>query len=1271
MPETTFRSLAIMDPVITPLLVLVLGDVAKSILEDACKDHLKDKVKSLFGRLEATGQLDKVERAYVVVMERAYATCLESLLLVLKSAGRSDDELREYRESLLSFVKDKDVGKELLSAIREPHRDDLPSPGVLGERWAAAGGRELPGPWVWNAVASGFREHAKKQVILSDELRELANAQTQAHAAELLGRQAGVRVPADRNRYARRMRAKFSPVDLANLMPAAADDPGRLVIRDVFVPQLVRENPPPVELPKDVAERIALATGRSRDGTRPDGIDADQAEILRASFARQPPRPVLEVVASPRSRLLVLTGEPGSGKSTLMRYLLTTLLEPADGPLPAPAAAWAAALRGGFPLLIELRDFHALRAQGECDTFLEYVAYMGRTDQWFLDDHAANELLENGPSLVMFDGLDEILDPAAHQRTMNEIAAFAERYPSARIIVTTRPVGYRDHTLRNAGFAHHGIQDLSEEQVATFVRGWFALTFPHDTEKAEQRVGRVLGSVRRSRPIRLLAGNPMLLTIMALLAREAELPRERARFYEKAVEVLCHHWDANRNLGLPDDRYLTADDKKALLQRVAMRMQVGDGGLRGNVIHGADLEDEVEAFLKEERWQTDPAEARKAARRMIRQLRERNYILCLRGPNLYGFVHRTFLEYLTAAEYVRRFERQPQRLTLRGLLELFDRHGTDDDWREVLRLVCGQLDERIVSRVMDRLSDGADREVRQSPRIAALCLAISSVGEVRNAAKLNEVACEKLLHAALKEFLNGDWDEVTAIVDTAEELGKPWPYPSTVATIASEDLPSVEGYRAELWVLFILALHPDRATADAFAASISWAHRAGAFRALASKWPDERTRTFLEARVVEDEKAGPRGSALASLAESWPDERTRTFLEARAVVDEAADPRSTALDSLARTWPNERTRTFLEARAVEDEAEGPRSTALMALARSWPDERTRTFLEARAVEDEVELLRKAALGYLASSWPDERTRTFLKARAVEDEAEGHRSTALLILARSWPDERTRTFLEARAVEDEARVLRRTALRSLASSWPDERTRTFLEVRAVEDEADVLRGTALDSLARSWPDERTRTFLEARAIEDEAAVPRSTALDSLAESWPDERTRTFLEARAIEDEAAVPRSSALDSLAESWSDERTRTFLEARAVVDEGEYARDAALEALASKWPDERTENYVANQAATSGFATSRLAAGHSEFGRVLFTRDADGLFPYLDPTQAMSRDQIVKTARRTGVPPEDVDRLVAELSAHLGWNVREGSGTSVAYPPDEDGVTT
>jgi len=87
-------------------------------------------------------------------------------------------------------------------------------------------------------------------------MREVLNAQNLDRVRELLERDGGVRPEVRQDKYAIRMRTKYAPVDLANLMPAYAGDPGQLVIRNIFVPQRVKENLSAVELPKDFEQRL-------------------------------------------------------------------------------------------------------------------------------------------------------------------------------------------------------------------------------------------------------------------------------------------------------------------------------------------------------------------------------------------------------------------------------------------------------------------------------------------------------------------------------------------------------------------------------------------------------------------------------------------------------------------------------------------------------------------------------------------------------------------------------------------------------------------------------------------------------------------------------------------------------------------------------------------------------------------------------------------------------------------------------------------------------
>jgi predicted NACHT family NTPase len=85
------------------------------------------------------------------------------------------------------------------------------------------------------------------------------------------------------------------------------------------------------------------------------------------------------------------------------------------------------------------------------------------------------------------------------------------------------------------------------------------------------------------------------------------------------------------------------------------------------------------------------SQARTVARLLIEQLRSRNFILCFLGADSYGFVHRTFLEYFCACEFVERFGKRGLEggLTLEELkTEVFGKHWQDESWHEVLRLIA-------------------------------------------------------------------------------------------------------------------------------------------------------------------------------------------------------------------------------------------------------------------------------------------------------------------------------------------------------------------------------------------------------------------------------------------------------------------------------------------------------------------------------------------------------------------------------------------------------
>ncbi|MFI3138350.1 MAG: hypothetical protein QX197_16385 [Methylococcaceae bacterium] len=201
------------------------------------------------------------------------------------------------------------------------------------------------------------------------------------------------------------------------------------------------------------------------------------------------------------------------------------------------------------------------------------------------------------------------------------------------------------------------------------------------------------------------------------------------------VEGLCHHWDVTGHKieDTPAD-FMRENDKLDLLRRIAARMQHAASGLSGNAILAEDLQDEIEHYLSQ-RWQQSPAEAARIGHAMIEQLRARNFILCFYGISIYGFVHRTFLEYFCATEIKQRFDKRGLvgGINEAELTALFLEHYEDDTWHEILRLICGMVSPQFAMQLIEVILPDRTVAFEQSK---PLTLAIQCLAEV---ADLNEI----------------------------------------------------------------------------------------------------------------------------------------------------------------------------------------------------------------------------------------------------------------------------------------------------------------------------------------------------------------------------------------------------------------------------------------------------------------------------------------------------------------------------------------------------
>ncbi|WP_338696030.1 NACHT domain-containing protein [Streptomyces sp. Q6] len=1010
--------------------------------------------------------------------------------------------------------------------------------------------------------------------------------------------------------YAERARETWGHLDLEVLLPL--DDQGRhpdIRLREVFVEPGVRADPPPVELPRELVRRLVESGELPESDHLPSGT-LDALKELRGAYEQRPTRPVLQVLGEKDTRKHVLLGDPGAGKSTLAKYLALTLAGSGSRADVPPALA------DRVGVIVELRQY--AEPQWHQRTYEDFLAH--RQDQLGLcvPPSVLRHLLHTGRAVVVFDGLDEVFDPKVRQAASEQIAAFAARWPQARIVVTSRVIGYKRHVFDGADFTHYMLQDLDTEQIATFTERWYTLSAPTDTEKAALLAQRLQDAVRDSRPIRELAGNPLLLTILAIVGRRQPLPKDRIGVYRQAVTVLTAQWDQQA-------KHLEADlppaikdvldglDRQEVLMMLAHAMQAGTHGIAGNHIHGDDLEELLRTQLEQYGLPLGPA--RTGARALVSQLRERNFILARYGSEVYGFVHRAFLEHL-AADIYQRYTRgrawTPQEL----LDQVIAPHAHDPAWHEVLLLLIGQLQPSDAAAAIDRLLDLHDGR-GDLGTTALLEVAIRALAEVPKIGLLNSQS-ERAVKA-LTDVLNTPWVpvELTPVFSALASFGPYWV--GREAFLAwfrtrGQFSPSTDTPR------IVCLLRPSREelirfTRDAY----SPFDRVLFLEALAEGWPsDSEVYGLLRDLAREGEDEEVRRTALGGLARNWRgDTGALAVFSAVAREQVSARVRWVALWALAEARPaGDGVRFLLReilrrsnvrfADDVDHEAVverwaaalgphmpriGPRvrgetradmpGEILRLLARHRPgDVDVRTLLIAWASLDDDYTVPQVAMRGLMDHWGQDPEIHDLFAGWVQGDALWPvRESATRLLARLRPDHGpTRQLLRTLATGDNDATLHYVAREVLEDLWRKDATdRNELFEVARTDADRNLRGTAVRALADRWPADpevRALAFDLARAGE------HVDTLGLVAERWPqgEDVYRLLIDSAATEGDLDV-REAALRALVRHWpGSTEVRALLMDMPRVETDPATRALALRLLVEHWPGDAEVRAVAEE---------------------------------------------------------------------------------------------
>ncbi|MEG4235400.1 NACHT domain-containing protein [Microcoleus sp. Pol11C3] len=263
-----------------------------------------------------------------------------------------------------------------------------------------------------------------------------------------------------------------------------------------------------------------------------------------------------------QSNKFVLLGAHGSGKTTLLSFFAVMLAQNAPEKL-----GWDSGI-DCLPILIKIRDFARLSDINLLDyarQFAEKTMSVKRLPEGFFE-----YWLADGRAMILLDGLDEVVEESKRYAVVQQIENFLGQYHQNLAIITSRPAGYKRDFFKTSEFEHYHLQLFDDAKVDEFINRWYDSRVP-DAAKAQRRKDSIKKALDENDRIKLLARNPLLLTIIALIHRyQAVLPRSRHKLYEKAVETLLKNWDANKNMTeKPGFKCLDADDLRRLMEILA------------------------------------------------------------------------------------------------------------------------------------------------------------------------------------------------------------------------------------------------------------------------------------------------------------------------------------------------------------------------------------------------------------------------------------------------------------------------------------------------------------------------------------------------------------------------------------------------------------------------------------------------------------------------------------------------------------------------------